>query len=64
VLLFSVGGRNVLTAGGLGATILIGVLPPSALATFTTNSCASFWPNCSAYVSAAFSHAKASHYSD
>jgi hypothetical protein len=64
VLFFSAGGRSVLTAGGLGAAVLIGVLPPWALATFAANSCASFSPNRSTCVSAAFSHAKASHRSE
>jgi hypothetical protein len=46
--------------GGLGATVLTGVLPPCVLAILAANSYASFSSNHPTCVSAAFSHDRAS----
>jgi hypothetical protein len=47
-----------------GAVVLTGVLPSCVLATLAANSYASFSLNSLTYVSAAFSNARASHWSD
>jgi hypothetical protein len=64
VLFFSIGSQSVPPDGGLGPTSLTEVLAPCVLATLAAKSYASFSLNCPACVSVAFSHARASRWSD
>jgi hypothetical protein len=54
------GGRGVPVVCGLGASDLNRVPPPNVFAILATCASAAFSPNCLAYVSVAFSHARAS----
>jgi hypothetical protein len=67
MLFFSAGGRNVPPVGGLDVVVLTGVLPPCVLTNLAANSYQGSHPlssNHLACVSDAFSHARASRWSD